>query len=54
MPGPARQVERLIADPALLTRLREGIPLVRTVEDEMDELETIYQEVLDQQAGMKS
>jgi len=50
----ARQVERLIADPALLTRLREGIPPVRTVEDEMDELETIYQEVLDQQAGMKS
>ena len=41
MPGPKRQVERLIADPALLTRLREGIPPVRTVEDEVDELETI-------------
>ncbi len=38
----ARQVERLIADPALLSRLREGIPPVRTVEDEMDELEAIY------------
>jgi len=38
----ARQLGRLLAEPALLPALRAGIEPVRTVADEMDQLEAIY------------
>lgn len=38
----ARQLQRLLDDPELLKRLAGGIGAVRTVEDEMLELESIY------------
>ncbi|MEW6403721.1 MAG: hypothetical protein AB1649_18150 [Chloroflexota bacterium] len=38
----ARLFQRLVAEPDLLDRLRDGITKVKTVEDEVDELEDIY------------
>jgi len=38
----ARQLRRLLDRPTLLETLREGIPPVKTVAEEMDELEQIY------------
>jgi glycosyltransferase involved in cell wall biosynthesis len=43
----ARQMQRIIDEPDLLTRLRIGIPPVRTVDEEMSNLFGIYQKVLD-------
>jgi len=40
-----RQLRRLLDRPALLERLREGIPSVKTVAEEMDELDQIYDQV---------
>jgi glycosyltransferase involved in cell wall biosynthesis len=42
----ARQLRRLAAEPALLDRLTRGIPQVRTVADEVTDLERIYRSVL--------
>lgn len=39
----ARQLRRLIEDPHLITTLRDGIPPVKSVAEEIDELEEIYQ-----------
>jgi glycosyltransferase involved in cell wall biosynthesis len=38
----AKQIEKLLKDPQLLGRLRAGIPPVKTVEDNVDELLEIY------------
>jgi len=42
----ARQLQRLLAEPALLPTLRTGIEPIRTVADEMDQLEAIYSQVV--------
>jgi glycosyltransferase involved in cell wall biosynthesis len=42
----ARQMNRVTEEPGLLERLRSGIPPVKTIEEEVKELETIYREVL--------
>ena len=38
----ARQLRRLIEEPGLLGRLRAGIRPVKTVQENVDELETLY------------
>lgn len=42
----ARQIQRLVAEPDLLPRLRQGIPAVPTLAQEMDALEGFYRRVL--------
>jgi glycosyltransferase involved in cell wall biosynthesis len=42
----ARQIERLLDEPELLGQLRRGIPRVKTVGDEVDELEQKYIELI--------
>ena len=42
----ARQLRRLIEEPGLLERLRTGIPKVKTTEEEVSELETLYREIV--------
>jgi glycosyltransferase involved in cell wall biosynthesis len=44
--GLARQIQRLLEEPELLERLRQGVPQVRTVRDEADELEQKYVELV--------
>jgi glycosyltransferase involved in cell wall biosynthesis len=44
--GLAEQLKRLIEEPRLLERLRAGIPKVRTIDDEVIELEGIYSQLL--------
>jgi hypothetical protein len=41
----AKQLSRIIAEPALLKDLQKGIGPVRSVSSEMDHLEQIYQSV---------
>ncbi len=41
----AGQLRRLIEEPGLLEHLRAGVPPVRSVDEEMDELEEIYRRV---------
>lgn len=41
----ARQFQRILEEPGLLERLREGIPPVKTIQQEIDELESIYHEL---------
>ncbi len=41
----AMQLQRLLDEPELLEHLREGIPPVRSVSEEIDELEEIYRRV---------
>ena len=43
----ARQLRRIVVEPDLLERLRAGIPRVKTAEEELDELELIYTDLLD-------
>jgi glycosyltransferase involved in cell wall biosynthesis len=45
--GLARQLRRLGEEPGLLERLRAGIGPVKTVEENVDELEALYGELLD-------
>ena len=42
----AKQMQRVINEPSLLTRLQAGIPSVKTIEAEVDQLEMIYQELV--------
>jgi glycosyltransferase involved in cell wall biosynthesis len=42
----ARQLRRLITEPALLERLAAGIPEVKTIEEESGELEGIYSDLV--------
>jgi glycosyltransferase involved in cell wall biosynthesis len=42
----AGQLRRLIEDPGLLERLMTGIPKVKTIEEEVGELETLYRELV--------
>jgi glycosyltransferase involved in cell wall biosynthesis len=44
----ARQLRRLGEEPGLLEKLRAGIGPVKTVEDNVDELEVLYGELLDE------
>lgn len=44
--GLAAQIQRLIDEPDLLHRLQAGIEPVKTVKQEVNELETIYQDVM--------
>ena len=44
------QMQRLIDDPSLLEKLRESIPYVKTIDDEMQELMALYVRLLDKQA----
>ena len=43
----ARQLRRLVEEPELLDNLREGIEPVKTVEENVDELEELYGELLE-------
>lgn len=49
----ARQIQRLVTEPDLLPRLRQGIPPVTTLAQEMDALEEIYQRALESGAPTK-
>lgn len=42
----AGQLRRLIEEPSLLERLRIGLPKVKTTEEEVSELETLYREIV--------
>lgn len=42
----ARQLQRIIDDPSILTRLREGIQMPRAVADEADVLDALYRQIL--------
>lgn len=42
----ARQLQRIVVEPDLLERLRNGIPPVKTVAEEVIELEAIYQNLI--------
>lgn len=41
-----RQMERIVVEPGLIQRLMNGIPKVKSSEEETDELENIYQNLL--------
>lgn len=41
----ARVIKRLLAEPGLLDRLRQGIPPVKSIEDNVSELTAIYQDL---------
>lgn len=43
----ARQLQRLINEPGLLERIKAGIPVVKTIEEEVDELERMYLELVE-------
>ncbi len=43
--GLARQLQRLLDEPGLLAELRSGLAAVRTEEEEVAEIETIYSEI---------
>lgn len=49
----ARQLSRVIAHPDLLNRLRAGIEPIKSVKEEMDELEAIYRRVLEAHAELR-
>jgi hypothetical protein len=38
----AKQLQRLFKEPGLLERLKEGIPTVKTLEEEVQDLQNIY------------
>jgi glycosyltransferase involved in cell wall biosynthesis len=40
--GLARQLRRLVEEPGLLERLRAGIEPVKTIQENVDELEVMY------------
>ena len=42
----ARQLRRFVDEPGLLEQLRKGIPTVKTITEEVNELEAIYKEVI--------
>jgi hypothetical protein len=42
----SRQLKRIVLEPGLLERLRKGIPSVKTIEEEVSELEAIYHELI--------
>ncbi|NOZ28729.1 MAG: glycosyltransferase family 4 protein [Chloroflexi bacterium] len=46
VPDLARQIRRILQTPALLDRLREGIPPVRRIEEEVRELTAIYEQLI--------
>lgn len=46
----AQQLQRLLDEPNLLPQLREGIPPVKTLDDEMQEVMQHYQQLLDKRA----
>ena len=46
----AQQLRRLIDDPALLPALNQGIPPVKTIDDEMQEVVLHYQQLLDRES----
>lgn len=47
----ARQMHRIVNDPTLLDRLRLGIPQVKTIQQEVDELTSIYNQLLGARQG---
>lgn len=49
-----RQIERLLDEPDLLDRLRAGIPRVKTIDEEMQEIVALYEEVLQSHRGSTS
>ena len=46
MPAPERHFERLWQDRGLVSRLERGIKPVRTIEDQLNDIETVYATVL--------
>ena len=42
----ANQLQRITDEPGLLERLREGVPPVKRIEEEVTELELIYQQLV--------
>jgi glycosyltransferase involved in cell wall biosynthesis len=49
-----KQLQRLLNEPDLLSRLREGIPPVKTIDDEMQEIMSHYQRIMDGQVVRES
>ncbi len=49
----AHQLQRVISEPGLLDRLREGIPDVKRIEEEVEELVEIYHELLGRRSSAK-
>jgi glycosyltransferase involved in cell wall biosynthesis len=41
----ARQLQRLLDEPELLPTLRSGVTMPRTIDDEMCQINTIYQQL---------
>jgi glycosyltransferase involved in cell wall biosynthesis len=41
----ARQIKRIVEEPALLSQLKAGIPAIKAIEDEAEQLEQIYFEL---------
>lgn len=49
----AKQIERLVREPGLLKKLEAGIPQVKTVSEEVNELETVYRGLSQPQENQK-
>jgi glycosyltransferase involved in cell wall biosynthesis len=47
----ARQLRRLLDEPGLLARLQAGIEPVKSLSQEMDELEGIYQDLVERKGN---
>jgi len=50
----ARQLQRLIDEPELLSRLAEAIAPVRTLDDEMHEIVDLYHTVVQRHASLQA
>lgn len=47
VPDLARQMRRIVEEPGLLTHLRSGLPPVKTIQEEVRDLESIYRSLWD-------
>ncbi|MCE5307556.1 MAG: glycosyltransferase family 4 protein [Acidobacteriales bacterium] len=52
--GLAKQMQRLLDEPDLLSRLRKGIPRVKTSDDEAIQIETFYSDLLSHREQVRS
>jgi glycosyltransferase involved in cell wall biosynthesis len=52
--GLARQLQRLLDEPDLLPQLRQGIPTIRSLAQEIDELENLYRSIVGQRIARQS
>jgi len=50
----AKQLRRILSEPELLDQLRAGIPKVKTIEEEVTELESNYADLIAQRGGCEN